>query len=162
MDRGSYLGGSTIIGPGTNWSDNELTPIKTKKNKKTSRTSKDLKLAFLNLVIDSELNGSAITSIPNKSKAALTKLVNEKGGIQKWAVSQSQYEELKIKKLKNKKSKEKKLKSSISANNDLSASISALETRIKNNKDLIKKAEEQIEEDEQLIQHIISESKKLY
>ena len=99
MGRGSYYGGSTIIGPGTNWSDDQLTPPKSKK--KTKRSFKKIKIDFLNLVVDSEINGNILTSIPKKSKEALSKLVRDKGGIKKWAESQPQYKEVKTKKLKN-------------------------------------------------------------
>lgn len=162
MGRGSYLGGSTIIGPHTNWSDRDGIPVKTKTKKKPQRTLKQTKLDFLNLVIDSELNGERITSIPSKSKATLTKLVNEKGGIEKWAKAQPQHKELKAEKLKKRKKKESKSQSVNFPNDNLSLSITALEKRINENRDAINGAKRQIEEDESLIQHIIGESKKEY
>ncbi len=113
MGRGSYLGGSTIIGPRTNWSDDDTIWPNDKiiSKKKTKRSLKQIKLDFLNLVISSELDGTIITKIPKKSKAALSKLVHDKGGVQNWAESQPQYEKLKAKKLKKKKLKEERVKS---------------------------------------------------
>lgn len=104
MGRGSYLGGSTIIGPRTNWSDDGFTPVKKSKKKQQQqiRTLTQIKLDFLNLVIDSELNGALISSIPKKSRKFLEKKVSEKGGIERWAKSQPQYNELKDKKVKRK------------------------------------------------------------
>jgi hypothetical protein len=160
MGRGSYLGGSTIIGPYTRWSDADSVPIKTKPKKEPQSPLNEIRLNFLHLVIDSELNGSILTSIPAKSRASLSKEVDNKGGIEKWARAQPLYQELKATKLKKRKRRESKRQPANTSNHDLSRPIAALQKRIDANKELIKKATKQIEEDEGLIQHIIHESKK--
>ena len=81
-------------------------------------------------------------------------MINDKGGIHEWAKAQPQYKMLKDKKLKNKKKHRSKKQFTNTLNDDLSLSIKALEKRINKNKELINRANKQIEQDKALIKYL--------
>ena len=151
MGKGNYLGGSTIVGPYTKWSDGTPPPKK--------KRSKEVRNQFLVFIIESELKGYTVTSIPDAFSRFSTS-VRESGGVHKWAKSQPKYDEIKsliIQKYENKKF------SNTSANtNDLLASIAKIEARIRVNKEIAEKARLEIERDEQMINNIISDCVKQY
>ena len=99
MSRGSYIGGSTIIRPGSDWfggnDDRVIKPKKSSKRKKRALTLAELKLNYLNNVLTAELKKKPLPPIPKKSQKVLKPLVDAAGGAKKWAESQPQYKVLK-------------------------------------------------------------------
>ena len=94
MGRGSYIGGHTVIGPGSDWFARDGG-----KSKKRTRspTPKQLILEYLRGVIRCELEGKDIPS-PYKQVAPLIESqVVEKGGALAWAQAHSDYERLRTK-----------------------------------------------------------------
>ena len=122
MGSGTYLGGSTVVSNGWTWSGKSgLARPKKKKQTTKHRDSikisfrklsklSDIELNFLHLVIDSELNNSVITKINKKTLHELGGKIEKKGGIEQWAQSQPQYNELKNIKIKRKAKKVAKQK----------------------------------------------------
>lgn len=153
MGRGSYYGGSTIIGQYTDWSDNGSKKRPVKKNKKSQPSLKESKINFLSLVIEAELNGLTLPPIPKKSDKILRQLIDEKGGVEKWAKSQPNYEKLKDKKIKRKRLKKAKKLTTQLKPQDL-VNISQFENRIAFNRQLIEKAQKQISQDQAEIKKI--------
>ena len=104
MGRGSYIGGSTIIRPGSDWfggHDDKVTkPKKSSKRNKRVPTLAEMKLNYLHDVITAELKEKPIPSISKKSQKSLKPLVDSAGGAKKWAESQPQYKALKDSKRK--------------------------------------------------------------
>jgi hypothetical protein len=106
MGSGSYLGGSTVVHGGWAWSGKSGLSRPKKKTPKQIERLNRIRLDFLRNVIEAEINGIAIKKIKNQNqRAALSEEGVKKGGIKKWAQSQSQYHELKIKKIKRKAKK---------------------------------------------------------
>lgn len=106
MGSSTYLGGSTVVSNGWTWSGKSGLSRPKKKTPKQIEKLNRIRLDFLRNVIEAEINGIVIKKIKNKNQsAALSDEVVKKGGIKKWAQSQSQYHELKIKKIKRKAKK---------------------------------------------------------
>ena len=109
MGRGSYLGGCTIIGPGSSWFSNSKGKVKKSSKLKKPQPLPQVKLNYLHLVIDAEIRGYTPPRVPKNSKAMLESAVVSAGGALDWARKQSQYEALKERKKKKFLKKKKKL-----------------------------------------------------
>ena len=104
MGSNTYLGGNTVINGGWTWSGKS--GLSRPKRKTASQIEKlnRIRRDFLNSVIDAELDNIVIKRIRNKQTIRALGLEIEKaGGIDRWALSQTQYYKLKIIKIKRKK-----------------------------------------------------------
>lgn len=106
MGSSSYLGGSTVVNVGLAWSDNSgLSKSKKKTPKQIERLNR-IRFDFLRNVIQAEINGIVIKKIKKiNQRVALGVEIERAGGIEKWAKSQPQYNELKSLKIKRKAKK---------------------------------------------------------
>ncbi|WP_257098577.1 hypothetical protein, partial [Pseudovibrio flavus] len=123
MGRGSYIGGSTIIYPGSDWfsypgRSTTIKPSKPRKGQKSAPSgtnishNKTLEIdvernRYLHTVIDSELRGEKTPNISKRSSLAFTKQVSRYADGLQWARSQPEYIDLKTKK---EKKREKRLR----------------------------------------------------
>jgi hypothetical protein len=119
MGSRSYLGGSTVVNGGWVWSPGSGLSRPKKKTPKQIERLNRIRFDFLRNVIEAEINGIVIKKIKNiNQRAALVEEVEKKGGIEKWAQSQPQYYELKIRKIKRKAKKTPNVKKSNWIKND--------------------------------------------
>lgn len=94
MGRGTYLGGSTIIGPRSGWFTGVGQPPATMRSAKTSSpiSKKEAhRIHYLHAVARAEVAEKTPPPLSKKAKATLQTLVTAAGGPSAWAKAQPEY-----------------------------------------------------------------------
>jgi len=162
MGRGSYLGGCTIIGPGSSWFSNSKRKSQKPSKSKKQQTPAQAKLNYLHLVVDAEIRGRTLPKVPKKTKGMLESAVARAGGALDWARKQTQYEDVREKKEKKLIKKKKKLANSTNAPSErpparnIRLTIEDIERRIAENTEQLEKLRSDIKKDQVLLKRLES------